>query len=116
MLKLYSEYQNSKDNENSLNKTFDNRVPVPSDGGECIVWHEADYTPEMVQAFLAKIIAKAESEKSKIRGPFLAQLELYRLLQNESLDAQVVLGQYNKYCLLTQKFNVAVKGMVEQKI
>ncbi|KAL0267023.1 UNVERIFIED_CONTAM: hypothetical protein PYX00_009405 [Menopon gallinae] len=90
ILKVYSDYQKTESNDGNINDVFDNRVPIIS--GESIVWQEADYTPKMVQDFLIHLMKKVESEKKKIRGPYLAQLELYKLLKVKSLDPEMVVG------------------------
>lgn len=92
-LKFHEEFLKFKNNDNSTKEHFDNRVPIPSDGGECIEWHEADYTPQMAQEYISQTIKKIESENKKMRGPYLAQLELYKLLTSRSEDAQNIVGE-----------------------
>lgn len=96
VLKLYNEYQKTKSDILDTNNVFENRVPirvpVPSNGKEYILWYDADYTPEMVLVFFNQLITDSEENKKKIRGPYLAKLELYRLMKNESLDPEAIMG------------------------
>ena len=95
-LKLYSEYQKTKNDILESNNTFENRVPIripiTNNGKEYILWYDADYTPQMVLTFFNQLIKSSEENKKKLRGPYLAQLELYKRLEEESYDAEAIVG------------------------
>lgn len=114
MLQLYKEYEKMKSNILEANKVYENRVPirVPVSNifkssvqydKDYILWYDADYTPEMALTFFNQLIKDAEENKKKIRGPHLAQLELYKVLQNESLETPAIIGIYSASNVLPLK-------------
>ena len=54
---------------------------------------EADYTVDAAVNFLQAQIDKAAEDGKKIRGPYLAQLELSRYLSNRKLPLPDKLGK-----------------------
>ncbi|KAK6636547.1 hypothetical protein RUM43_010209 [Polyplax serrata] len=110
VLQLYKEYEKMKSNILEANKVYENRVPirVPVSNifkssvqydKDYILWYDADYTPEMALTFFNQLIKDAEENKKKIRGPHLAQLELYKVLRNESLETPAIIGDITELLL-----------------
>ncbi|GLH12835.1 Phagocyte signaling-impaired protein [Gryllus bimaculatus] len=58
------------------------------------MWREPDSSPTACCRFLAHLVTTSEKESQRrLRGPYLAQLELFRLLSDRGMDAEPLLGK-----------------------
>lgn len=57
------------------------------------IWNVADSSPEMCFKFLSFLLNENNSLPRRLRGPYLAHLELYKLLEERGDSPSLLLGK-----------------------